>query len=494
MQTCAHWYSLEDMERLLAAYITHDQDNGGSHFVRDVVKEIRGLSGTAKQKAVLDACGMSRMRLDSLCNGDGMDHKAVAALLKAMKDNSAEVKPSALGVIGKEHLLQRFCEYGCDEKTFTYKKLTDVDNGVPMVVETAFAMLRDESAYRHIVTGVNWSGNVLKFESGNFTQKILPQYIEENGCEDWDIVFDARGSLAEPHTKKKVPLGTLDVRKYLRDAETGEDVDLSYEEVDDDFPTCGPNNRFSAILFIEKEGFLPLFKKVNLAKRYDIAIMSTKGMSVVAARSLVENICADFDVPLLILRDFDKVGFAIAATFQRDTDRYQFCKKFKVVDLGLRLDDVKKWKLIPEEDFYKSDPRSNLRRNGATKEEMTYLYEGCRSSGRKELHYGKRVELNAFHSDDLIKWIESKLAEQGIKKVVPDTDTLHEAYARAIKVAVINQVIEAAMGDANEAAENHPVPKTLVCQIRKQLQKKPELPWDEVVAKIAERTVAAAGE
>jgi hypothetical protein len=38
------------------------------------------------------------------------------------------------------------------------------------------------------------------------------------------------------------------------------------------------------VLFIEKEGFMPLFERVHLAERYEIADMSTKGMSVTAAR------------------------------------------------------------------------------------------------------------------------------------------------------------------------------------------------------------------
>ena len=50
------------------------------------------------------------------------------------------------------------------------------------------------------------------------------------------------------------------------------------------------------------------------------------------------------------------------------------------------------------------------------------------------------------------------------------------------------------MGDAEEAAENHPMPKTLVRQIRKQLKEKPELAWDEVVAEVAKRIVAEADE
>jgi len=158
--TSAHWYTPEEFERLLAAYIAYDQDRGTDRFVRDVVKEFRGLAGSAKQKVVLESAGMARTNLSDLVNGDGMDHAAAAKLLTAMKANSKEVKPSALGVIGNDHLRQRFIEAGCDEKTFHYKKMTDVDEGVPVVIETAFALLKDEDNRRRIITGVNWSGAI----------------------------------------------------------------------------------------------------------------------------------------------------------------------------------------------------------------------------------------------------------------------------------------------------------------------------------------------
>jgi hypothetical protein len=32
---------------------------------------------------------------------------------------------------------------------------------------------------------------------------------------DWDVVFDARGHFAEPHTNLVIPLGTLNVRGYI---------------------------------------------------------------------------------------------------------------------------------------------------------------------------------------------------------------------------------------------------------------------------------------
>ncbi|NVM57365.1 MAG: hypothetical protein HWN51_04535 [Desulfobacterales bacterium] len=326
-------------------------------------------------------------------------------------------------------------------------------------------------------------GYTPRLESGYFTQTLLPDYMNEHSTEtaDWDVVFDARGHLVEPHTKKTVPLGTLGVRRYLHNMTGSSGNDVSCEEVDVGYPTCGPANRFGAILFIEKEGFLPLFEAVKLAERHDIAIMTTKGMSVTAARSLVENVCGSSGIPLLLLRDFDKAGFEIAASFKKDTRRYQFVQPFEVVDLGLRLDDVRTWGLVSEDVFYRADPRFNLFQNGASQEEIHYLCEG----GTPKHYHGQRVELNAFTSDDFIKWIESKLDDLGISKIIPDGDTLNDAYTRATKVAVINKAIEAAQEHAEKAAQKNPMPKTLKQMIDKQLKEDPTQPWDKVVAHLA---------
>jgi hypothetical protein len=51
-------------------------------------------------------------------------------------------------------------------------------------------------------------------------------------------------------------------------------------------------------------------------------------------------------------------------------------------------------------------------------------------------HYywiGERVELNAMTSDQLIAWLERKLAEIGVQKVIPDRDALANAYRRAVR-------------------------------------------------------------
>src|SRR3954454_14390104 len=50
-----------------------------------------------------------------------------------------------------------------------------------------------------------------------FCQVILPDYATLNraSTEGWNIVWDGRGTRAEPHTGRQVPLGTLEVREYV---------------------------------------------------------------------------------------------------------------------------------------------------------------------------------------------------------------------------------------------------------------------------------------
>jgi hypothetical protein len=56
------------------------------------------------------------------------------------------------------------------------------------------------------------------------------------------------------------------------------------------YPTGGPQNRYGALLFVEKEGFNELFTRVRLAERYDVAIASSKGMGTTSVRQLFEKL------------------------------------------------------------------------------------------------------------------------------------------------------------------------------------------------------------
>lgn len=297
-----------------------------------------------------------------------------------------------------------------------------------------------------------------------FTQTLLPDYIVEFGVA-WNVVYDDRGHFTEPHTDLNIGLGTIGVRNYLHGllAPNVRATDIAEPKV----KTHGPDGRFGAILFIEKEGFMPLFKEVKLGDRYDIAIMSTKGMSNTASRELIDMLCGS--VPLFVLHDFDKAGFSILGTLRRDTRRYSFTSAPEVIDLGLRLEDIDG---LEVEDAYDRASEwaieRNLRLNGATEDEIAFLLN-------------QRVELNAFTSDALVAWIEAKLEEHGVKKVVPDEALLENAWRRGFEHAALEASIDNLVEQAAAKAENAKVPDRLRETVSERLTKSPESSWDEIV-------------
>ena len=310
-----------------------------------------------------------------------------------------------------------------------------------------------------------------------FTQTLLPEFQELNSTltSTWDVVYDARGSLIEPHTGTTVAIGTLGVRRYINSWYSSI-ISSVHSNVSAGIGTSGPEGRYKYALFIEKEGFNELFKSVELAQRYDMAIMSTKGMSVTAMRHLVAQMSAK-DVTVFVLHDFDKAGFSIVHTLRNNTRRWSYEVEPNIVDLGFRLEDVAG--LETEEVFYNSkvDPRVNLIDSGATKEEAGFL----RSDGRPKYWEGRRVELSAMTSKQLIDWLEKKLQDHGVKKVVPDVDVLKKAYVNAYKAAKIRDEVHKIVSQFDEEIQ---IPDDLRSQIEKSISGTARS-WDSAIKRLA---------
>jgi hypothetical protein len=215
-------------------------------------------------------------------------------------------------------------------------------------------------------------------------------------------------------------------------------------------------------------------------QRYDLAVMSTKGMTVIALRSLIEGL-AERGVTVLVLHDFDKSGFSIIHTMQTSSSWHRFATEPKVIDLGLRMADIKAMQLEEgEEVVYKTrkNPRENLRRSGATEEECDFL---VRTKTAGKCWEGKRVELNAMSSRLFVDFLERRLSEVGVAKLVPDEDTLERAYRRAYRVAHAGRAVE----DALARVEVPDPPAGLAARLAEAV-KGSEDPWDEHVYRIAE--------
>jgi hypothetical protein len=318
-------------------------------------------------------------------------------------------------------------------------------------------------------------------ESGYFLQTLLTQYMDEYDCSDWDLIWDARGHFTEPHTRDVISVGTLQVRQYVGDRPVlGDAVEINSEAL---YPTKGPEHRYRNVLFIEKEGFDPILAASRIAERFDIAIMSTKGMSVTAGRLLLDRLVDRGVEKVLVLHDLDVAGFSILGTLGADSNRYAFKNAVPIIDIGLRLADTED--LLPEP--FSTDKKgarpteATLLRHGATQAEIDFLiqrtYYGHGFSGQ-------RVELNALASDELIAFIESKFEEHGVTKIIPDDDIL-ELHARRMleRRMVLREVDKLLPGIRKHVAETL-LPDDLHGLVEELLEKKPELPWDAAVAEI----------
>jgi hypothetical protein len=278
-------------------------------------------------------------------------------------------------------------------------------------------------------------------------KRILESYLADHRP-GWDVLRGARGVFKEPHAHENdrgLALSTAQVRDYL----AAERPSPTISPLRTRFPTAGARDRIAAVLVCEKEGFDELLQAERVPERYDLALMSTKGISALAARDLARGL----GVPCFTLHDLDKNGFVMAAGFRPFA-----------IDLGIRLDDVGEWGLAPEEQHHPNPARTrrNLLQNGATEDEADFIAGG------------ERVELNMLTGPEFVEYVERKLQQHGVRKVVPDDATLAAAWKRARLVAKVNRFIsETASDDDPDDA-----PADLADRIRQRLHDDPAQPWD----------------
>jgi hypothetical protein len=315
-------------------------------------------------------------------------------------------------------------------------------------------------------------------EYAYFANTLLVQYLNRHTGLGWKITADPRGTLTIPNSRYevRVPVGTIQIDDYLREAKGRCDPygDAAAAGLDVEWPSLAGGQRYQAVLYIEKEGFGPLLEEAEIAERFDLAVMSCKGQSVVAARRFVDEVCAvGGGIPLLVVHDFDKAGFEISqrlttvSEWAEENDRvtYRFRNAINVTDLGLRLEDVEEYGLEGEECEFSGHFADD---SIASEDEQEFLESG------------RRVELNEFTAPQFVEWLEAKLAERLPDRLIPDDATLANAYRRALSVAAINRAIKEVRETAVEKAQAADVPESLRRRLARQMKDSPHA-WDEVL-------------
>jgi hypothetical protein len=241
----------------------------------------------------------------------------------------------------------------------------------------------------------------------NYFYRLLTRYQLKRGPLK-NLYYDPRGFLYEPHTGRPIPLGTREVEAYT-------------------FPSW----LYNKILYIEKKGIYPGLEALQLAERYDMAIMAAEGYASEAARVLLDKADKSQNYQLFVLHDADPAGYEIARTLRQETQRMPGYS-VEVIDLGLHIEDALARGLQDEEFTRDSKLPKTLELTDEARRRFTgrkvVTKEGEKS---KESWIAQRVELNALPPVELAAYIEEKLAEHGaVGKVIPPSTVLTREVER----------------------------------------------------------------
>ncbi|MGC2415973.1 MAG: hypothetical protein WA459_25180 [Stellaceae bacterium] len=148
----------------------------------------------------------------------------------------------------------------------------------------------------------------------------------------------------------------------------------------------------------------------------------------------------------------------------------------------------------PLEDYYEKYcppqfPKARTRRamqtlecHGATEDEIDFLIVNPFLGG----FYGKRVELNALASDELIAFIEDKFEAHGVCKVIPDDDILEQHARRMLERRIVVRELDKLLPDIRKRVGAADLPDDLHGLVEALLEEQPALPWDSAIADIIE--------
>ena len=247
---------------------------------------------------------------------------------------------------------------------------------------------------------------------------LVDEY-ERNVLGERIIYKSDRGFFVEPHSNKRVDLGTASVKRYI--------------------PDLSLIKEYGNLLFIEKAGFYELLHNdFKISKRYDLGLIFCKGYGTNAGKDLIEKIQKKKPkIKLFTLTDFDIPGLGIARNIKKPDELSAIDVFENCIRLGITIDDIEKYTLPPE--------RVHLKQKMKTELENSYKKKEISKKEYDFLKKGQRVEINAFTPVEFEKYIIDKLKLHNVTKLHPEKKHLEYLTERSLG-AVKNDAIKSAVG------------------------------------------------
>ncbi len=288
---------------------------------------------------------------------------------------------------------------------------------------------------------------------------------------------DPRGTLYHPHTRETIPIGTVSVEGYAR-----------------------PKWNFNKIIYIEKEGLFEVLKQVGFPEKYDCALLSSKGYASRAVRDVIDLLGeTEEEIKFFCVHDADGPGTMIYQTLQEGTTARER-RKVKIINLGLDP-----WEAIAmglqKEEFE--------RRRGKV---PVAEYIGWHEAIDNDDHGGswwkrwlqtQRVELNSMTSPQFVAWMEAKMEEHNIGKVIPPVEVLQHHVRERVESVVRENLAAKLLREGNldglvqeELIKLRPVVEALDVRdtVRAGLRASPKHTWSSPLEGAVEQITASTKE
>jgi hypothetical protein len=139
--------------------------------------------------------------------------------------------------------------------------------------------------------------------------------------------------------------------------------------------------------------------------------------------------------------------------------------------------------LASEHQFHRKGDKgamiANLRDNGASDNEIAFMFADF-----DETRSTRRVELNAMTSPQFIAFVERKLKQVGVKKIVPEQKLLAEVYVGMRRGRRLQDAVDDLPDEID--ADGLEAPKGLKRRVAAILKREPEKRWDGALAEIVD--------
>jgi hypothetical protein len=296
-----------------------------------------------------------------------------------------------------------------------------------------------------------------------FSQKLIPEYEVVHGEID-GLTSEPRSHLHEAHTDHdEHEIGTVFVEGFKP-----------------------PDYYYDKVIFVEKHGIALGLLEQSLGRKYDAAVVASRGYGTVADRNLLEAF-ADAGYDIYVLHDCDPDGYGILANLRFGNDRVGPIGT-DVVDIGLNLEDAEAMGLIGEDATRQKAISDKVM--AIISDEEAAMFTGTQRN-RKVWDY-RRYELNEIPAAQRMPYVEQKLEEAGVgPKVVPPQEFADEDAAERVERDIesetefaVDQIIDVhAIKGAMVARfkESYNLPDNLPDALRTRLKEREFSSWRRVL-------------